>query len=86
MCSRAICNGRTLTFIVNDVEIAKVKDEEIPDPGSGGIQYFFGGLYTLCRWKSIGWRFRARKWCFGQDDLRIGEPGFRPGFFLLSSG
>lgn len=32
----AICNSRTLTFIVNDVEIAKVKDEEIPDPGLVG--------------------------------------------------
>ncbi len=32
----AICNGRTLTFIVNDVEIAKIKDEEIPDPGLVG--------------------------------------------------
>ncbi|MCC6146756.1 MAG: hypothetical protein IT308_04240 [Anaerolineaceae bacterium] len=33
----AICKGKTLTFIVNDVVITKVKDEEIPDAGYAGI-------------------------------------------------
>ncbi len=33
----AICKGKTLTYIVNDVEIAKVKDEEIVDAGYAGI-------------------------------------------------
>ncbi|NPV74993.1 MAG: hypothetical protein HPY59_01330 [Anaerolineae bacterium] len=33
----AICKGKTLIFIVNDVEIARVKDEEIVDPGYTGI-------------------------------------------------
>lgn len=33
----AICKGKTLVFIVNDVEIARVKDEEIVDPGYTGL-------------------------------------------------
>jgi hypothetical protein len=33
----AICKGRTLILEVNGVEIAKVKDEEIPDAGYVGI-------------------------------------------------
>ena len=33
----AICKGKYLTYIVNDVEIAKVKDEEIPDEGYVGL-------------------------------------------------
>ncbi|MBI9043972.1 MAG: hypothetical protein JEZ06_05780 [Anaerolineaceae bacterium] len=32
-----ICNSKTLTYIVNDVEIAQVKDEEIPDAGHAGF-------------------------------------------------
>ncbi|MDX9863435.1 MAG: hypothetical protein RBT34_01385 [Anaerolineaceae bacterium] len=32
-----ICKGRTLILAVNGVEIAKVKDEEIPDAGYAGI-------------------------------------------------
>lgn len=33
----AICKGRTLILIVNGEEIARVKDEEIPDAGYAGI-------------------------------------------------
>lgn len=33
----AICKGKSLIFIVNDVQIAKVKDEEIIDSGYAGI-------------------------------------------------
>jgi len=33
----AICKGKTLTYIVNDVQIATVKDEEIPDGGLAGF-------------------------------------------------
>jgi hypothetical protein len=33
----AICKGKTLTYIVNDVEIATVKDEGIPDAGLAGF-------------------------------------------------
>lgn len=33
----AICKGNVMTLLVNDVEIAKVKDEEIPDAGYAGI-------------------------------------------------
>jgi len=33
----AICKGKTLTYIVNDIEITKVTDEEIPDEGYAGI-------------------------------------------------
>jgi hypothetical protein len=33
----AICQGKTLTYIVNDIEIATVKDEEIPDAGLAGF-------------------------------------------------
>ena len=33
----AICKGNTLTYIVNDVEIAAVKDEEIVDVGLAGF-------------------------------------------------
>ena len=33
----AICQGKTLTYIVNDVEIASVRDDEIPDAGLAGF-------------------------------------------------
>jgi hypothetical protein len=33
----AICKGKTLTYLVNDIEIANVKDEEIPDEGYVGL-------------------------------------------------
>jgi len=33
----AICKGKNLTYIVNDIEIATVKDEEIPDAGLAGF-------------------------------------------------
>lgn len=33
----AICQGRSLTYIVNDVEIASVRDDEIPDAGLAGF-------------------------------------------------
>ena len=33
----AICQGRTLTYIVNDVEIAMIRDDEIPDAGLAGF-------------------------------------------------
>lgn len=43
----AICKGKTLTYLVNDVEIARVRDEEIPDPGYIGFSVVSGGVLPV---------------------------------------
>lgn len=43
----AICNSKTLTYIVNGVEIAKVKDEEIPDEGNVGFNVSAEGVVPV---------------------------------------
>jgi hypothetical protein len=43
----AICKGKTLTYLVNDVEIARVKDEEIPDPGYIGFSIVSGQVLPV---------------------------------------